>query len=73
MKKYHVCDCCDRIFNITESADRGDAGHLTGAMAGDIMIEEFENDGSLVPGLCAECREEVYGPAQQFIYPHRLH
>lgn len=77
MKIYHVCECCDRVFNITDSDDyqtRNDATHLTEATAEDIIMEESER-GNIASGLCAECREEVYGSSlhDNFIYSHRYH
>lgn len=75
MKIYHVCECCDRVFKITESVGRElrvDLDNLTGGETGDIMKGEPENGSGVAAGLCNECREEIYGSVDHFFYPARL-
>lgn len=75
MKIYHVCECCDRLFKVTESGGRAasvDADGLTVGKAGDIMMVEPENGGGVTTGLCDECREEIYGAPDHFFYATRL-
>lgn len=73
LKIYHVCDCCDKIYKVTEINIRGDAGAgLTEKAPEDIMINEPENGNVFTTGLCDECRDEMYGPAGGFVQPYRL-
>jgi hypothetical protein len=75
MKIYHVCECCDRVYKVTESVSQtacGDLDSLTGDNTGDIMIEEPENGSSMVSGLCDDCHEEIYGSVDHFFYSPRI-
>ncbi|WP_161820995.1 hypothetical protein [Sporotomaculum syntrophicum] len=75
MKIYHVCECCDQVYEITDSVSRTSStelDNLTGAKTGDIMILEPENGSSVVSGLCYECYEEIYGTSEHFFYSSRL-
>ncbi len=75
MKIYHVCECCDRVYKVTESVGQTvcvDLDSLTGDNTGDIMMREPENGSGLASGLCDDCREEIYGSADHFVYYSRL-
>lgn len=75
MKIYHVCECCDQVYKVSESFSQTanvDLDSLTGENAGDIIIEEPENGSSIASGLCNDCREEIYGSADHFFYSSRL-
>ncbi|AGK99754.1 hypothetical protein [Desulfoscipio gibsoniae] len=73
MKIYHICECCDRVFKVTESAGRAACvDNLTGDNTGDIMMREPENGSGVASGLCEECREEIYGSEDHFFYSPRL-
>lgn len=76
MKTYHVCECCDQVFKISNADEytaRKESDDLTEGIAKDIMKMEPKNGNILIQGLCEECREEVYGSGDQFVYPSRLH
>ncbi|TYO96967.1 hypothetical protein [Desulfallas thermosapovorans] len=75
MKIYHVCECCDRLFKVTESGGRAievDLDGLTVDNSGDIMMVEPENGSGVASGLCDECREEIYGAPDGFFYATRI-
>jgi len=78
MRLYHVCECCDRVFKMTETNSTGmdgreDADDLTGVSGSGIMLGEPETgNNNIVTGLCDDCREEVYGPPERLVYPYRL-
>ncbi len=75
MKIYHVCECCDQVYKITESISQTpstELDSLTGANTGDIMILEPNNGSSIASGLCDECFEEIYGSTAHFFYSLRL-
>lgn len=72
---YHICDCCDSIYKVTETTARGQEHmDLTGNAAGDIMDNEPEIGNDVyVTGICDECRNEMYGPVAGIVQPYRLH
>ncbi len=75
MKIYHVCECCDRVYKVTETVSKTacvDLDGLTGDNMGDIMIREPENGSGMSSGLCDDCREEIYGSEDYFFYSPRL-
>lgn len=75
MKIYHVCECCDQVYKIIESAGQTpgtELDSLTGARTGDIMILEPKNGSSIASGLCDECYGEIYGTDEHFFHFSRL-
>ena len=75
MKIYHVCECCDQVYKITEAIAQTsglELDGLTGAETVDIIIPEPENGSSIASGLCAECYEEIYVSNEHFFYSPRL-
>jgi len=74
LKIYHICDCCDTIYKVTETTAYGNEyTDLTENAAGDIINNEPENGNSFAAGLCDECRDEMYGPVGEIVQPYRLH
>lgn len=76
MRIYHVCQCCDQIFKITEPLEgivQGDGQSLTGIATGSIIKPKSGRGAGYTVDLCDECREEVYGSPEWLILPHRLH
>ncbi len=72
MKIYHVCECCDKVYKVTESVGQTACVDLTGDNAGDIMMGEPEYGSGVALGLCDDCREEIYGSADHFFYSSRI-
>jgi len=78
MKIYHVCECCDRVYKVTESVSQTAwdyldyLDNLTGDNVEDIMILEPENGSSVASGLCDDCHEEIYGSEGSFFYTSTL-
>jgi len=75
MKIYHVCECCDRLFKVSESVSQTaweDLDSLTGGNVGDIMIVEPEIGNGMALGLCDDCREEIYGSEDYSFYTSTL-
>jgi len=64
MKVYYVCECCDEVFNVVDSATyRGSDQDpsLTGTdVCGIINDVPNDNSGYYVQGICPDCREEIY-------------
>ncbi|HBX23937.1 MAG TPA: hypothetical protein DEF34_09950 [Desulfotomaculum sp.] len=74
LKIYHICDCCDTIYKVTETTAYGTKDtDLTGNAAGDIMNNEPENGNAYAAGICDECRDEMYGSVGGIVLPYRLH
>ena len=71
MRTYYICECCDCIFKTTEldfELEDDGMGGLTGNGVKGIMMEENENKHAFIAGLCAVCREEIYGNDDRIVY-----
>ncbi|ACV61166.1 hypothetical protein Dtox_0213 [Desulfofarcimen acetoxidans DSM 771] len=62
MKVYYVCECCDEVFDIVDSATCRESGQepsLTGISVCGIINGVSSSDGYYVSGICPDCREEI--------------
>ena len=65
MKVYYICECCDEVFSIVDLANYQGTEQdpaLTGTNVYGIInnVQNVDNSGYYMQGICPDCREEIY-------------
>ena len=75
MKVYYVCECCDEVFKVIDSAINLDSEQelsLTGTAVCGIINDVPNDSGYYVQGICPDCREEIYCGSETSFYQNPI-